>query len=89
MRRIISSTASVVSGSGGLASIVIPGQTGLHVSSPTPEAWAAALRMILSDRTVAEDMGAAARARAVAHFSMEAFIGRCLDLYADMIQQRR
>jgi len=81
-------TACVVSGTGGLAEIVIHGETGLHAAAGEPEALAAALRILLGDRAVAERMGAAARLDALARFSLARNVQRFLDLYEDLLEAK-
>jgi glycosyltransferase involved in cell wall biosynthesis len=66
-------TPAVVSATGGLTESVVHGATGLHVPPADAEALAGALGRLLSDRPLAERMGAAARTRALAGFG----IGSC------------
>jgi glycosyltransferase involved in cell wall biosynthesis len=82
-------TAAVVSGAGGLAEIVIHGETGLHAAAGGPEPWAAALKSLLWNPAVAERMGAAARLDALARFSFDQNVQRFLDLYEDLLEVKR
>src|SRR5579872_767814 len=82
-------TAAVVSGAGGLAEIVIHGETGLHVIAGAPEPLAAALRTLLRNSAVAERMGAAARLNALARFSLDRHVQQFLDLYEDLLEAKR
>ncbi|HSR08278.1 MAG TPA: glycosyltransferase family 4 protein, partial [Bryobacteraceae bacterium] len=78
-------TAAVVSGTGGLAEIVIHGKTGLHAAGG-PEPLAAALKICLENAAVAERMGAAARLDALARFSIDSHVQRFVDLYEGLLQ---
>ena len=82
-------TAAVVSGAGGLAEIVIHGETGLHVIAGGPEPLAAALKTLLGNSAVAERMGAAARLDALARFSLDRHVQQFLDLYEDLLEAKR
>jgi glycosyltransferase involved in cell wall biosynthesis len=82
-------TAAVVSGAGGLAEIVIHGETGLHVDGSGPEPLATALKTLLANPAVAERMGATARVDALARFSLDLHVQRFLDLYQDMLEAKR
>jgi len=81
-------TATVVSGAGGLAEVVIHGETGLHAAGG-PEPLAAALKTLLGNPAAAERMGAAARLDALARFSLERNVQRFLDLYEDLSEAKR
>jgi glycosyltransferase involved in cell wall biosynthesis len=82
-------TASVASGTGGLAEIVIHGETGLLTAAGGPEPLAAALRMLLTNQAVAERIGAAARLDAMARFSLDRHVQRFLDLYETLLGSKR
>lgn len=56
---------------GGPAETVIDGVTGWHVKEPTVEAFAAGILRALADRPRWAELGAAARARALEHFTLE------------------
>jgi len=67
----------VAGDSGGAAEAVVDGETGLVVQRPDdPAAVAAAIAQLLDDPDRCEQMGAAGRARAVAHFSYDALAAR-------------
>ena len=65
-----SSAPVVASPVGALAEIVVHGETGLHASSP--DAWAAALDALLTDRSLRSRMGAAGRAAVERRWSVDA-----------------
>ena len=69
---------------GGPAETVIDGVTGWHVKEPTVEAFAAGILRALADRPRWAEMGAAGRARALEHFTLE----RQSLLYAILLRQR-
>ncbi len=58
--------------SGGPTETVVDGVTGF-LRPPTADAFAEALRVLIEDPARADRMGAAGRARAVEHFSLDAF----------------
>lgn len=70
-------TAVVASRTGGLAESVDDGVTGLAVAPGDVPALAGALGALLADRALAEAMGAAGRARALALFTTD----RCADRF--------
>ena len=80
-------TAAVVSSAGGLAEIVVHGETGLHATI-RPEPLAAALKVFLEDPAVAERAGAAGRRNALARFPLERNVDRFADLYARLLQAK-
>ncbi len=59
----------VATRSGGIADIVLDGETGLLVDENAPEALAAAIILLIRDPVRATRMGAAGRERAEAHFT--------------------
>ena len=65
------SRAVVASRVGGLAELVVPGETGLLVPPDDLEALRAALVMVASDPAHAAELGAAGRRRALAEFPAE------------------
>jgi glycosyltransferase involved in cell wall biosynthesis len=77
----------VVSGTGGLAEIVIHGETGLHAAGG-PEPLAVALKSFLGNPAGAERTGAAARVDALARFSLDRSVERFLDLYEDVLKAK-
>jgi glycosyltransferase involved in cell wall biosynthesis len=74
-------TAVVATGSGGLAEIIVDGQTGHHVPPGNENALAHALIPLLQDRQRAEQMGQAGRERALAHFTTHVYAKKLLELY--------
>jgi glycosyltransferase involved in cell wall biosynthesis len=65
---------------GGPAETVLDGATGWHVHAPTEEAFAAGLQRALRDRAKWPEMGAAARAHALANFSTRVVAERYLEI---------
>ncbi|MCS6814573.1 MAG: glycosyltransferase family 4 protein [Cyanobacteria bacterium] len=74
-------TAVIASHTGGLAEIVQEGTTGFLVPPGDVDALADALVRVLSDRTLAERLGAHGRERALQHFSESVWIDQFLQLY--------
>jgi glycosyltransferase involved in cell wall biosynthesis len=74
-------TAVIASQTGGLGEIVQHGDTGLHVPPGDVEALARAVRRLLEDRDLAERMGRAGRAVALARYSESAAIDKIEQLY--------
>jgi glycosyltransferase involved in cell wall biosynthesis len=66
---------------GGTDEAVVDGVTGLLVPPRDAEALAAALRRVLGDPPLAQRLGDAGRARAVAEFSIERMIERVMGVY--------
>lgn len=77
-------TAVVASDVGGLPELVEHTRTGLLVPSGDAESLAVALRRILQDRALAEEMGRAGRQRALAHLSESVFVDKFVDVYASL-----
>jgi glycosyltransferase involved in cell wall biosynthesis len=69
----------------GTSELVIDGQTGRLVSSPTPESLAAALEALLIDPQGGAAMGRAGRERAAGEFSWEAMVARYDALYRSLV----
>lgn len=69
---------------GGPAETVVDGETGWHVDQPTPDALAAGIRRALADRQRWDEMGRAARRRALDHFTIE----RQVEGYLEVINAR-
>lgn len=67
---------------GGLPEVVSQGETGFLVQPENPDALAEAVLRLLENRTLAERMGRAARARALEDFSLETHVSRYEELYA-------
>jgi glycosyltransferase involved in cell wall biosynthesis len=78
-------TAVVASDIGGLADIVEHGATGMRVPAGDETQLADVLARVLSDRAHAERLGAAARARALESFTMDACISRFELLYGSLL----
>jgi L-malate glycosyltransferase len=66
---------------GGIPEVVSDGETGLLVPPRDPEAMAAAITRLLSDRSLRERMGAAGLARVRELFSAETMLKNTLDVY--------
>ncbi len=79
--------AVIASAAGGLAEIVVDGETGLQVPPGDAAALAAALLALLSDPAAADRMGSAGRQRLASHFSMDRCTERFLALYKDMLAE--
>jgi glycosyltransferase involved in cell wall biosynthesis len=71
----------IASAAGGLADIVVDGETGLLTPPGDPAALAAALRRLLADKALREAMGEAGRRRAAA-FTPAAIVPRVERAYA-------
>ena len=82
-------TAAVASGTGGLAEVVIDGETGLHVAAGDSESLAEALKILLGNKALSERMGAAARLDALARLSLDRHVERFIDLYENLLAARR
>jgi glycosyltransferase involved in cell wall biosynthesis len=78
-------TAVVASAVGGCPEIVRHGQTGLLVPADDPSALAAALEQIVSSAALAESMGAAGRATALAEFGIDRMLDQFEALYETMV----
>jgi glycosyltransferase involved in cell wall biosynthesis len=74
----------IASAAGGLADIVVDGETGLLTPPGDPTALAAALRRLLADEGLRETMGAAGRTRA-ATFAPSAIVPRVEQAYARVL----
>lgn len=70
---------------GGNAELIADGETGFLVPAEQPEALAAALRRYIDDRALLGRHGAAARARAVADFSLAGMMERYQALYDQLL----
>jgi glycosyltransferase involved in cell wall biosynthesis len=71
----------VASSVGGLAELVVDGESGMLVPPGDPESLASALRRLIDDHQLRQELGAAARARARASFDLGAFRRAHVDLY--------
>ena len=73
----------VVSKVGGLAEIIIPGETGHSVPSSDPAALRGAIDRLLTDAVERNRLGANARADIEDRFTWQKVAERCLDIYAE------
>lgn len=71
----------VATNAGGTTDIAIPGHTGLTVEPGKPEAFAAALAILINDPEQRTMMGAAAATHAAAHFSIDRVAASYLELF--------
>jgi glycosyltransferase involved in cell wall biosynthesis len=71
----------VASSVGGLAELVVDGETGMLVPPGDPGSLAGALRRLIDDHELRHELGAAARARAQDSFDLGAFRRAHVDLY--------
>jgi starch synthase len=78
-------TAVVGSDVGGIPEVVADGPTGLLVPPGDPAALAAALNVLVADRTRADAMGVAGRERAVTEFSWSRIALQTAQLYASLV----
>jgi glycosyltransferase involved in cell wall biosynthesis len=85
---MIRGTAAIASRIGGLAEIVQHGSTGLLVPPGDVDALAEALKQILQNRDLAEQMGQAGREFALEHFDRERYLDRLLQIYESMISEK-
>ncbi len=74
-------TAVIASDSGGLVEIVQEGKTAILVPAGDVDALTGALRRLLSDRALSDQMGRAGRELALARFSEATFVDRFIELY--------
>lgn len=79
-------TAVVASDRGGLSEQVRVGETGSLAEPGNPAAVANALEPILRDRDLAERLGAAGRARALAEFTLDRHVDRLLAVYDEIVR---
>lgn len=82
-------TAVVASDTGGLPELVEHGVSGLLVRTGDAAALSEGLFRVLSDRALAEGMGAAGRARARADFTLDRAVNRFEALYSDLVSRER
>jgi glycosyltransferase involved in cell wall biosynthesis len=73
---------------GGLADVVVPGETGQLVPPEDPAALAVALADLLQDADQRRRLGAAGALRVEDHFSAQTMVERYLALYREVLQQR-
>lgn len=77
----------VASRAGGLAELVVDGQTGLLVPPEAPDALADAVRTLSNDAELRHRMGQAGRARVETHFHIDATVSAHETLYAELTGQ--
>ena len=75
----------VASGVGGLAELVVDGETGILVPSGAPKPLAAALGRLVEDRDLRRRFGAAGRTRAEALFDLAVFRRAHVELYEQQL----
>lgn len=78
-------TAVVTSRAGGLAESVVDGTTGFTVPPGDVAALTEKISLLLSDRALAERMGTAGRARALAHFTSDRYVDGFETLFHSLI----
>jgi glycosyltransferase involved in cell wall biosynthesis len=78
-------TAAIVSNTGGLAEIVVDGQTGYQIPPNDETALRNSLLALLSNRELAEHMGHAAHQRAMVHFNETLVADHFLDRYRQIV----
>ncbi len=74
----------VATQSGGIVEIVEDGETGFLVSALNSEAFAAALRRLIEDAHLREDMGDRGRARVAEMFTVNRVVSRTMEIYKSM-----
>lgn len=77
----------VVSGIGGNTDLITDRKTGRLVDASNPKAWAATLLETLEHSDEARQLGAAARRRVEAEFSLSAVVDRYLDIYRRLVER--
>jgi glycosyltransferase involved in cell wall biosynthesis len=80
--------AVVASANGGMPEMVRDGQTGYLVPEGDVEALAQRMLALLTNRELAEQMGAAGRRVALAEYTDDRMIDRFVDLYAQILDRR-
>lgn len=70
---------------GGTDEVVIAGETGLLVPPANPTALAAAIRSVLTDRSLAQRLASAGRARVEQEFSAARMIQQVIDVYDGLL----
>ena len=77
----------VASAVGPVPEIVVDGVTGLLVPPGDPDALAAAIVRLLTDRELASAFGRAGRARVEAEFGLDAMVARTQALYEELVEK--
>ncbi|MGH2700077.1 MAG: glycosyltransferase family 4 protein [Actinomycetota bacterium] len=80
-----SGTPVICSRVGGLPEVVVDGQTGFLVEPGDVSGLRTAIETIVRDPVLAQNMGLAARQRALTHFTWEACAHRCLAAYESLL----
>jgi glycosyltransferase involved in cell wall biosynthesis len=88
LEAMASGTPVVASRTGGLAEVVVDGETGFLVAPGDQEALGDRLALLLSDRRLAARLGANARDLVVERFTWQACAERCLDAYQEVAPPR-
>jgi len=78
-------TATIASASGGSTEIVVDGVTGFLTPPGEAGELSVRLRRLLTDRAMAESMGAAARVRALTEYNEDVFADRVLALFDQVV----
>ena len=86
LEAMASGTPVVASRTGGLAEVVVDGETGFLVEPGDVEALRDRLARVLSDRSLAARLGANARDLVLERFTWRACAARCLAAYQDLRQ---
>jgi glycosyltransferase involved in cell wall biosynthesis len=81
-------TPVVASAAGGLAEVVVDGETGMLVAPGDVDALSSALGRIFADRQLSLKLGAAGRERAMRHFHEAVWVERFAELYAKVCAER-
>jgi glycosyltransferase involved in cell wall biosynthesis len=80
---------AVASNVGGVPEVVAPGETGFLTPVEDHRALAAALKTLLDNSTLRQQMGRAARQRVVHHFSEQEMVARTIELYRRLLTGAR
>jgi glycosyltransferase involved in cell wall biosynthesis len=80
---------SVASNVGGIPEVIVHGETGLLTSVDDHHALATALKQLLDNPPLRQQMGRAARHRVIHHFSEREMVARTIDLYRRLLNGAR
>jgi glycosyltransferase involved in cell wall biosynthesis len=69
---------------GGIPELIVDGGTGLLVEPEDPQALAAALDSLAAEPERRRELGRRGRQRVVEHFSVDAMVGRTIELYEEL-----
>jgi len=78
---------AVASRIGGVPEVIVPNQTGLLIPVGDHRALAAALRSLLNNPDLRQQMGRAARQRIIQHFSEREMVAQTLALYRRLLNR--